>query len=143
MKLPLFCLVLASLLLALAHAVDPPAYKNFKKMHMYNKQNRPFDCTRVMNDVQMHLTYCKPCNNVILGYTSDISPVNDVINICRGQGTATGYNTFRSNTNFRTVKCRLQNRNAVPPRCVYAGTIQSSQITVGCSQNFPVHFETC
>ncbi|KAJ0066386.1 hypothetical protein NL108_012423 [Boleophthalmus pectinirostris] len=143
MNAPLFCLVLASLLLAPAHGVDPPAFKNFKKMHTYNDRNRPFDCTQVMNNVQMHLTYCKPCNNVILGYTTDITPLNDVINICNGQGTQQGHNNFRSNTNFRTVKCRLQNRNAVPPHCIYTGTIQSSRITVGCSQYLPVHFETC
>ncbi|KAI9999868.1 hypothetical protein NQD34_011711 [Periophthalmus magnuspinnatus] len=143
MKVPLFCLVLASLLLALAYATVPRGYKNFRKMHMYNKKHRPFDCTHVMNDVQKHLTYCKPYNNFILGYTSDMTPVKDVINVCRRQGTATGYNTFRSNTYFRTVKCTLQNHNAIPPYCVYAGTVQSGQITVGCSQNFPVQFEKC
>uniref|UniRef100_A0A8C6TJR0 Ribonuclease A-domain domain-containing protein n=1 Tax=Neogobius melanostomus TaxID=47308 RepID=A0A8C6TJR0_9GOBI len=136
--------MLASLLLGPAFGKDPPGLKRFKDNHTYTNRNRAFDCTYEMNRKQATQTYCRPCSSVILGNPpTDVTPINNVINICRGEGTAMGDNLYRSNINFRTMVCRLQTPRAVPPNCIYSATPKTGRITVGCSQGNPVHFDGC
>uniref|UniRef100_A0A8C6U564 Ribonuclease A-domain domain-containing protein n=1 Tax=Neogobius melanostomus TaxID=47308 RepID=A0A8C6U564_9GOBI len=144
MNAPLLCLVLASLLLAPACCdwpAVPPEFWSFDYNHSNGFTFQAFNCTTDMNRKQKDSTSCKPSSIIILGDTWDITPSWDIIKICQGEGTPTGGDLFTSNKSFRVGKCQLQNQGAVPPNCIYKAKITTSQITVACKQEYPVHLE--
>lgn len=143
MNTPVFSLTLALLLLAPALGADyrdSDGYWLFRHYHIKLSASE-FSCDHEMDWKQPSATVCRPSDVIILGDDSDDASLDQIVSICRGEGTALGDNKFTSTKRFRLVKCILQNKGAVRPNCSYKAKYMRDQITVACKDGYPVYLE--
>uniref|UniRef100_A0A8C6WVA6 Ribonuclease A-domain domain-containing protein n=1 Tax=Neogobius melanostomus TaxID=47308 RepID=A0A8C6WVA6_9GOBI len=84
---------------------------------------------------------CKAINDVILGSgksaKTDLTAVDDV---CNKGGTETQKGNYKSNTDFKVVRCRCTNPDQYFPKCKYEETGLQAYIVVRCNVGVPNHF---
>uniref|UniRef100_A0A8C6UI11 Ribonuclease A-domain domain-containing protein n=1 Tax=Neogobius melanostomus TaxID=47308 RepID=A0A8C6UI11_9GOBI len=124
-------------------SLDPADF--FRLQHTYSK-DKWYGCISFMKWLMKEMKWkhkpCKAINDVILGSgksaKTNLTAVNAVCNK-GGSKTPEGY---KSNTDFKVVRCRCTNPKGTFPSCKYEETPVKAYIVVKCNNGFPVNLVT-
>lgn len=121
---------IACLLLVLFSASELYGYLTFNEKHV-NKEMKPDECNRRMENINGDLKACKPINTFIL---EEGSRVNDV---CK-EGKEN--ELIQSSSKFNVVECKHV-KTSVYPECKYKHRNKNGFIKIICKSGEPVHYD--
>ncbi|XP_072539865.1 ribonuclease-like 3 [Salminus brasiliensis] len=143
MEIHRFAVVFLLALCATLSADAQPAevkerYVHFLNQHVFGSMNEN-KCDSVIRDPNRRITAgdtnkCKEINTFVLATHEQVRAV------CQKGGIHKTRNLYQSTKPFPVVTCRLKSGER-HPRCEYRGKQSTRIITVGCDQEWPVHYE--